>query len=251
MIKNIILFPYRVYAFLLFVVTMLIAFCFIMACVPFGPERGGKMIYYINKVWGTIWFFMIGIRWQVVGKEGIDHQDSFIYIANHGSYLDAAFIFLFTSHQFRALGKVELSKIPIFGLIYKTMTVTVDRSSKQNRGRSVRVMKLLLKKGISIFIFPEGTFNETENDPLIPFYDGAFRIAIETETSIVPIVLTGLQGVLAHDTWLKLCPGKITATYLPPVDVSKYTAKEMLELKQLTYDMMDAKIRELSGGGRS
>jgi len=73
----------------------------------------------------------------------------------------------------RPLGRVELSKVPVFGFIYRNAIVTVDRSSPENRSGSVRILGSIIKKrnfgpGLS-----EGTFNMT-HEPLKEFYDGAF-----------------------------------------------------------------------------
>ena len=78
-------------------------------------------------------------------------------------------------------------KYPVFGIIYRMAAIVVDRSSPERRAQSVRALKAAIYKHISIFIFPEGTFNETR-EPLKDFYDGAFRIAIETQTPIKPIL---------------------------------------------------------------
>jgi 1-acyl-sn-glycerol-3-phosphate acyltransferase len=64
---------------------------------------------------------------------------------------------------FRPLGKIEIQKVPVFGIIYKVVVVVVDRSSSENRAKSMRDLKDVISKGISILIFPEGTFNETTN----------------------------------------------------------------------------------------
>ena len=83
-----------------------------------------------------------------------------------------------------------MSKVPVFGFIYRNAIVTVDRSSTGNRAKSVRILKSIIKKGISVLVFPEGTFNMT-NQPLKEFYDGAFRVAIETQTPVKPVLIPG------------------------------------------------------------
>ena len=84
--------------------------------------------------------------------------------------------------------KKELLKIPLLSSIFKVTTVNVDRSSREDRRKSVDRLKKYLSEGDNIFIFPEGTRNKTENDPLIPFKHGAYSIAIQTQTPILPMV---------------------------------------------------------------
>ena len=111
-----------------------------------------------------------------------------IFIFNHISYLDALIILKAIRNQhIRGLGKYEIAKIPIFGLIYSSAVILVKRSDKADRARSVADLKQAISDNISIILAPEGTFNET-NKPLINFYDGAFRIAIETKTPIKPLL---------------------------------------------------------------
>ncbi len=212
---------------------------FILVAMIFGVDRGGKIIFSIIRLWAYVWFTLVGIRWRIIRSKNFEHKhESYIYVANHASYLDAAIMFLSIKGQFRALGKVEMKKIPIFGFLYDYVAITVDRSSKENRQRSVRLLRYVLRKDISIVIFPEGTFNMT-NKPLIPFYDGAFRISIDTETPIVPIVFKGVQNVLACDTWFKLNPGKITAVYLETQRPNGYTQETLEEYKQKIYRKME------------
>ena len=85
----------------------------------------------------------------------------YIFVGNHISYLDAPLIVKTIRQPIRALGKTEMGKVPVFGFIYKYAVVRVDRSSADNRAKSVRNMRSILKKGISIIVFPEGTFNLT------------------------------------------------------------------------------------------
>jgi 1-acyl-sn-glycerol-3-phosphate acyltransferase len=109
------------------------------------------------------------------------------------------------AHQpVRILGKYEMVKVPVFGWIYRAAVILVDRRDSETRSRSVRALKSALKHHISIFIFPEGTFNETPA-PLKEFYDGAFRIAIETKSPIKPILLVyTVEGLTLKDIqWLK------------------------------------------------
>ena len=85
--------------------------------------------------------------------------------------------------HFRVLGKAELARIPVFGYIYKKAVVLVERENAAHRAKSVVQLKSVLANGISVVLSPEGTFNMT-NKALKNFYDGAFRIAIETQTQI-------------------------------------------------------------------
>jgi 1-acyl-sn-glycerol-3-phosphate acyltransferase len=138
----------------------------------------------------------------------------------------------------RVLGKVEMSQIPLFGFIYRNAIITVDRTDAVKRANSVRILKSVLKRHISIFMFPEGTFNETKR-PLKDFYDGAFRIAIETQTAVKPVLFLDAYDRLHYGSVLSLTPGISRSVFLDEISVDGLTLKDVQKLKQKTYDIME------------
>ena len=138
----------------------------------------------------------------------------------------------------RILGKAEMTKIPIFGFIYKKAVVLVQRDNIQQRSQSVLILKAVLKKKISVFICPEGTFNMT-HEPLKNFYDGAFRIAIETQTPIKPILFLDSYDRMNYKSIFSLNPGRSRAVYLPETSTSGLTLKDVATLKEKIYRQME------------
>ncbi len=134
-------------------------------------------------------------------------------------------------------------KVPLFGLIYKKVAVTVDRSSPENRAESLKILKRILNRKISIFFFPEGTFNAT-SEPLKNFYDGAFRIAIETNTPIKPILFLDAYARLQPESIFTFNPGKSRSVFLKEIPVTGMSRDDVPKLKQHVYELMDAKLRE-------
>jgi 1-acyl-sn-glycerol-3-phosphate acyltransferase len=146
-------------------------------------------------------------------------------------------------HQpIRILGKHEMVKYPIFGLIYRLAAISVDRTSAEARARSVRALKAALAQHISIFIFPEGTFNETD-EPLKSFFDGAFRIAIETGTPIKPLLFLDTHQRMHYRGFFELTPGISRTVYLSDVPVTNYTMAQVKELKEKVYNSMEEGLR--------
>ncbi len=138
----------------------------------------------------------------------------------------------------RVLGKAEMTKVPIFGFIYKNAVVTVDRSDAAHRAKSVMVLKSVLKKNISVVIAPEGTFNMTDK-PLKEFYDGAFKIAIETQTPVKPVLFLDAYNRLHYKSILSLTPGISRAIYLQEIPVHNYDSNDTTLLKEKVYDIME------------
>ena len=236
---------YCLYAYVLFVVIMILIFPFTIIASFFGRIKGGNMVLWLCKLWGDLWFPMIFIFFKKIYESPHDKSRPYIFVSNHISYLDAAILPKAYPHPFRPLGKVEMSRIPIFGFIYRHAIVTVDRSSTMNRANSVRILKSLLGKGISVMVFPEGTFNMT-GKPLKEFYDGAFRIAIETQTAVKPVLFLDAGRRMDYRSIFSLTPGRCRLLYLDEVPVAGMSIKDVNLLKQKVFDLMERKLLEYS-----
>ncbi len=234
---------YCVYAYVIFVWLMISVLPAVIAGSFFGKVAGGNFIYGLCNLWGELWFFFIGIRHKNIYEVPHNKKEQYIFVANHISYLDAPIIVTTIRQPVRVLGKQEMSKIPVFGYIYRNTVVTVDRSSAEGRARSVRTLKAVIKKGISIFIFPEGTFNET-HQPVKEFYDGAFRIAIETQTPIKPVLFLDSYARMHYKSVFSINPGRSRSVFLAPIPVEGLTNKDLPALKQKVFDIMEQKLRE-------
>ncbi len=233
---------YCIYAFLVFILLMFLVFPFVMLSLLFGKIKGGNMIYQLCRFWGSTWYKFIGIKHQEIYEYPHNRSKQYIFVANHISYIDIPSIVIIAHQPVRVLGKYEMVKVPVFGWIYRAAVILVDRRDSETRAKSVRALKSALKNQISIFIFPEGTFNET-TDPLKNFYDGAFRIAIETETPIKPILLVDTLDRLHYRSLFALTPGINRVVYLEDVPVNGLTMNDIPILKQRVYDIMDAGLR--------
>ena len=243
---RLLLFPFRLiymlYAFIMFLITMFLVLPFVLVGSFFGKIEGGNFIYSMCMIWGDVWFFLLGIRHKNLYEAPHDKTRQYIFVANHISYLDAPIIVKTMRQKVRVLGKAEMAKVPFFGFIYKNAIVTVDRSSAENRAKSVRILKSVLRKGISIFIFPEGTFNETHL-PVKDFFVGAFRIAIETQTPIKPILFLDGYDRMNYKSFFSLNPGKCRSVYLTEIGVEGLTMKDVTALKETVYNIMSEKLR--------
>lgn len=233
---------YCIYALLAFIALMLIAVPLVVVASFFGRVRGGNFIYKVCKAWGYVWYFLVGIRHKNVYEVPHDASRQYIFVANHISYMDIPPVVMALNQPVRILAKYEMSKVPIFGFIYKSATVMVDRTDAEKRARSITEMKAFIKQNISIFIFPEGTFNES-GAPLKEFFDGAFRIAIETETPVKPALFVDTIDRMHYSSIFTLTPGKCRVVFLNEVPVQGLTAEDLPALKQKVHDLMDAGLR--------
>jgi 1-acyl-sn-glycerol-3-phosphate acyltransferase len=222
---------------------MLMALPFVLLFSALLPIATGKRaILVVLRIWASLFSIFSGFWITTRNRAKVDTSKSHIYVGNHGSYLDAVAVCISLPQYFSALGKVEITKVPIFGLIYKRIVVLIDRSSKESREESVAVLKKDISNGQSILIFAEGTMNQTER-PLADFYDGAFRIAIETQTPIIPFVMINNRKLLPRKNPLLARPGLITTILLPEVSVAGLSMEDVPMLKKQVFEVMENAIK--------
>jgi 1-acyl-sn-glycerol-3-phosphate acyltransferase len=235
---------YTVYALFWFAIFTLLAFPLVLIFSFFGRRRGGNLICSMARIWADIWYFVLGIRHENIFESSYDPSRNYIFLFNHISYMDIPCLFKAIRKQpFRVLGKEEIKKIPVFGFIYSRGAVMVDRGDTMRRARSVRALKSLLKHHISIGIFPEGTFNET-GKALKSFYDGAFRIAIETRTPIKPVLFLDNYNILNNRELLSLKHGRSRAVFLEEISPEGFNLKQISLFKQKVYTIMENKLKD-------
>jgi len=230
---------YSIYAFAVFLLFMFILFPFVVLASFFGKIRGGNMVYHICRFWSSAATALWGIFHTNHYEAPHDPKHPVVFVFNHISYMDIPVILLtFREQPIRILAKAEMAKIPIFGYIYSAATVMVDRANSEKRAQSVKTLKAVLRKNISVVIAPEGTFNMT-GKPLKEFYDGAFRIAIETQTPIKPVLFLDTYDRLNYKSIFSLTPGRSRSVFLEEIDTTGYTLENFQELKQKVYDAME------------
>lgn len=239
---------YLVWAIFWFVFFMLLIFPFVIIASFWGRLNGGNFVYKVLlRAWGEFWFFMSGIRVKLRYEQAPLRAKQYVFVVNHVSNLDAAMLVVIMRNTFRPLGKIELKDVPVFGFIYRVCVVVVDRSSPENRQRSIRQLKGIMNKGLSILIFPEGTFNETGR-PMKECFDGAFRLAIETQTPIKPIIFPDTWSRMHPRSVFSLNPGPCRAIFLEEVSVEGLTMEDLPSLKQRVRTLMESKLRDYKAG---
>ena len=221
---------------------------FFMISFLLNSVRGGNILYKICRFWADVLFFCIGIKHTNIYEGKHETHKEYIFVSNHISYLDIPMMMKAIRHQhIRILGKAEMTKIPVFGYIYKKGAVLVNRESAKKRAESVKHLIFFLHKKISVFICPEGTFNMTHK-PLKNFYDGAFHIAIETQKPIRPILFLDTYDRLNFNSIFSLNPGRCRAVYLPETSTEGLVINDVAILREKIYRQMeDGLIRYHAG----
>jgi len=143
----------------------------------------------MRHLWATPILYAMGFFPKVKREYTIpnDHH-SYMLVANHYSMMDIMLMLYYSKNPFVFVGKKELSKLPLFGYFYKRVAIMVDRKSPQSRREVYTQAMERIEAGLSICIFPEGGVPDDESIVLDSFKDGAFRIAIQCQIPIVPMV---------------------------------------------------------------
>lgn len=151
-----------------------------------------SIFYVIIKCILTPLFFLI-FRPKVVGKNNIPKNGSVVLAGNHTNNLDSVMLIAVVSRQVHFLAKIELFK-GIFGVIVRGLgCIPVNR--KIHDKDALKSAKDVLSEGSVIGIFPEGTINRTD-DIIMPFKIGAVKMAKDTNSKIVPFVITGKYNIV-------------------------------------------------------
>ncbi len=181
----------------------------------------------------NIYLPLIGVILKVKGKGNFQKGKNYIVVCNHTSFMDVPVTTPFIPGPSKTIAKKELSKIPIFGTIYTLGSVLVDRKSEESRKNSFLQMKKMLTAGLHMCIFPEGTRNKS-SQPLATFYDGAFRLAVDTKKAIIPAVIVGTKRVLPPNKTFYCMPGIVKLHFLPSVDAGD----DNISLKEQVFEIM-------------
>ncbi len=221
---------------------MLLIFPLVVVASFFGKIRGGNFIYKLCHLWADFFLLMIGVFHRNIYEAPHDRSKHYVFVFNHISYMDIPVLLKSIRWQhIRVLGKAEMAKIPIFGFLYRCAAVMVERGDPEKRAKSVQQLKSVLKKGISIVIAPEGTFNLTHK-PLKEFYDGAFKIAIETQTAIKPVLFLDTYDRMHYESIVSLQPGRSRSVYLEEIQVDGLTLDDVDFLREKVYKIMEEKL---------
>lgn len=235
-------FVFSIYGFALFLILMFLLLPLFIIAFFLKKPHNGNLVYLLCRFWADALFMLTFIRYIPVDKPR--DNGAFIFVSNHISYIDIPMMMkAIRKRKVRILGKYEMTRIPIFGFIYQMGAITVKRTSSENRGESVQELKWFLQNNISIFICPEGTFNMT-GEPLKSFYDGAFRIAIETQQPIQPLLFPDTYDRLNYHSIFSLTPGKCRGIFLEPLSTSDMKIEDLPMLKQKVFERMEKGLVE-------
>ncbi len=223
-IKNIFILIWRLWFYILMIGTILpvVPILFIIT----AKESYFPIFYKILHIWGKAMLFFMGFSADIQMVEALISNKSYMFSANHTSMIDVMLMLaLFKDNPFVFVGKVELTKIPIFGFFYKRTMIIVDRNNQASRNNVFEHAKRRLDKGLSVCIFPEGLVPSDERIVLTDFKNGAFVLAIEHQIPIVPISFYDCKKRFSY-TFFSGAPGKLRVKVHAPISTKGMNVKK-------------------------
>ncbi|MFN0276185.1 MAG: lysophospholipid acyltransferase family protein [Chitinophagales bacterium] len=236
---------YTAYVAIVFVVFLIITAPFFFLFSFLGGDKALLPILNICKFIAYGFGAFSGIFYKFHGMEKIDKSKAYMLIANHRSNLDAPVSAAACWGRVRYLGKKELLKIPLLGQLLKVTIIIVDRGNSESRKKSIIQLAEYMKHGDSVFIFPEGTRNKTLEQPLIEFKDGAFRIAIELQAPILPMLFINTDSIMPYKPLL-MKPGIVHIHYLEPISTAGLNGDDVPMLRDKLRKIMTEKYLQLT-----
>ena len=232
---------FALWALLLFSVSLLIVFIPVWIA-SFWPEPKKTIyVFRILRAWMKFFFTFTGVRRIITGKEYFKKGENYVVVCNHNSFMDIPLSSPGIPGANKTIAKAEMAKIPLFGMIYKTGSVLVDRKSEESRRNSYIKMKEVLQMGLHMCIYPEGTRNHNPKQ-LQRFHEGAFKLATDSGKSIIPAVIVDTTKVLPRKGFF-FWPHSVQMHFLHPVSS---TNKTSLQLKDEVWNIMNNYIHTYS-----
>jgi 1-acyl-sn-glycerol-3-phosphate acyltransferase len=184
-IKLILIVIWRIWFYLLVITPLIILLPLLL--VTTSKEKWYPATFLLGKIWASLVLYGMGFIPKVNYNTTLDTHKSYMLTANHTSMIDIMMMIYVSKTPFVFIGKRELAKLPVFGLIYRRSCILVDRGNAKSRKEAFLQAQRRLKNGVSICIFPEGGVPDDVHVVLDDFKDGAFRLSIEHQIPIVPI----------------------------------------------------------------
>ncbi|MEO6722533.1 MAG: lysophospholipid acyltransferase family protein [Ferruginibacter sp.] len=226
---------WAVWAFVLFIITFLIIFIPSMLSYLFKDQIKGQTYFIgVSRWWMRFWLFLIGCPLKVSGREHFKKGQAYVIVYNHNALLDVPLSAPFVPGPNKTIAKASFAKVPIFGWFYKRGSVLVDRKDNRSRIKSFEEMRNVLRQGMHMCIYPEGTRNRTDQ-PLKEFFDGAFKIAVDVKKDVIPCIIFGTKEAIPISKGFYLLPTRLRMDFLPAVSSEGCKAGE---LKDKVFEIM-------------
>lgn len=201
-------------------------------------------VHFVTSLWASLYTW-INPWWKITieNREKLKNNKAYIIISNHQSMLDILVLFRLFVH-FRWVSKTEIFKTPVVGWIMTLNNyIRVKRGDKKSIIKMIETSRKVIASGISILIFPEGT--RSVNGNLQQFKDGAFNLAVDTKTDILPVIINAVSGALAKKGIFRMNRLSIKVRILDEIPYSSFEKSGISEIRNRIHGLMSAELRKI------
>lgn len=233
---------YSIYGLIVFVLIFLILLPFFLMAMFIKPFE--KIAATLNHIWAKSFFFLMFLnKTSISYEEKLDKNQTYIFCANHASYLDIPTVGLI-NHNFKFIGKSSLKKVPLWGYMYGRIHILVNRNSMKSKYASLQKVREALNKGFSVVFFPEGGIVSKKLPQMGRFKEGSFRLAVEEKIPIVPITIPSNHKILPDEMPLNIRLGTISIKVHKPIYPESNSDKAVKDLKDKVTRIMQEEINK-------
>lgn len=198
----------------------------------------------MNRVWAFFVFHLCFIPINIERRFNLNKSKAYIYCPNHTSYMDIPLLYHAIKNKLTFVAKSSLSKVPLFGYMYKRLQINVDRKSIKSKVDTYKKAEEAINDNRSIIIFPEGTIPAHDAPNMTRFKDGPFRIAIGKQIPIVPVTIPFNWIILPDNKMLSPTWHKVKIIFHEPIPTTGLTMEDVDTLKEKTFKVIEEELKK-------
>jgi len=203
----------------------------------YAAGRAFRLVAVTTLKFNPFWHF------ETRGSAPSDPRRPYLVVANHESYADVFLISMFP-WEMKWLSKDTMFKVPCMGwMMQMAGDIKLTRGNRDSAVQALAQCRDRLQKRVSVMIFPEGT--RSRDGAMLPFKEGAFRLAIKEHVPILPIAVAGTRHAMAKGSF-RFRRARALAVVLEPVSTEGLTLKDTARLREDVRQRIDAARRELA-----
>lgn len=212
-------------------------------------RKNYRRVHKMRRTWGKIILIFTFIFPKTEDRAKLDKNGTYVFMPNHFSYLDIVTMIAQTPYFFRFLAKKELADIPLFGILFRTIDIPVDRKNMKRAHQAFLDADDAIEKNESLCVFPEGKIGPKVPD-MSRFKRGGFVLAVKHQVPIVPMTIV--------DNWLRLPggglksggkPGRVRTIIHPPIETTGLNEGDIPRLQKEVYETIQNTFNELNFAG--
>ena len=229
---------FKIYIALVFIVTLFIFY------IPINllklKSKTKKYSFQFFILWSWLFRLLCFIHVKFEKKSKIPNGP-YIIVSNHASYLDIFLMYsIMPKNHFLFLGKSEILKYPLMKSFFINLNIPVFRDEKRKAAKSFVDARNAIKEGWSLVIYPEGGIPDYNNPKMIPFKEGAFKLAKSMNVPIVPITFTNNHILFSDPTQIfgSARPGISKVFLHKTINVEQVNSLNESELCKMAFEII-------------